>query len=247
MTKQKMKEQILLGKWTTDKLEQMLEEASKIRGSAARIDFISKHFLNTDYKESTLVGDINTPEVFVINLEGVDCFTFIDYVEAMRLSHSFPAFKENLKRIRYRSGVVAFKNRNHFFTDWEKSNSGFVSDITGRAGAKKTKNITKTLNKKQDGTRFLPGIPFKKRPLKYIPSDAIDKSVINNLQTGDYIGIYSEKQGLDVSHVGIIIKDKVSIFLRHASSAKKYRKVIDHDFKEYISGKPGLIVLRPKD
>jgi hypothetical protein len=247
MTKQKMKEQIFLGKWTTDKLEQALKKASKIRGSAARIDFISKQFINTDYKELTLIGDINTPEVFVINLRGVDCFTFVDYVEAMRISRSFPAFKENLKRIRYRSGVVAFKNRNHFFTDWKESNAGFVGDITGKAGAKKTKNITKTLNKKQDGTRFLPGIPFKKRPLKYIPSDAIDGSVINNLQTGDYIGIYSEKPGLDVSHVGIIIKKQAGVFLRHASSAKKYRKVIDQNFKDYISGKAGLIILRPKD
>ena len=85
-----MKEQILLGKWTTDKLEQMLGEASKIRGPAARIDFISKQFLNTDYKESTLIGDINTPEVFVMNLEGVDCFTFVDYVEAMRISRLPP-------------------------------------------------------------------------------------------------------------------------------------------------------------
>ena len=244
MTKQKMKEQILLGKWTTDKLEQMLREASKIRGSAARIEFISGQFLNTDYKESTLIGDINTPEVFVINLEGVDCFTFVDYVEAMRISRSLSAFKENLKRIRYSSGAVAFKNRNHFFSDWKESNSDFTDDVTVLV-SKKTKSIAKTLNKKEDGTYFLPGIPSKKRLLKYITPDAVDNSGINNMQTGDYIGIYSEKPGLDVSHVGIIIKKPAGLFLRHASSEKK--KVADDDFKKYISGKPGLIVLRPKD
>lgn len=238
-----MKEQILLGKWTTGKLEQMLGEASRISGSAARIEFISGQFLDTDYKESTLVGDINTYEVFVINLGGVDCFTFIDYVEAMRLASSFPAFKENLKKIRYLSGTVSFRNRNHFFTDWKESNSDFTDDVTVLIG-KKTKSIAKTLNKKGDGTCFLPGIISKKRLLKYIPSDAVDNSVINNMLTGDYIGIYSETQGLDVSHVGIIIKKPAGIFLRHASSEKK--KVVDEDFKKYISGKPGIIVLRPK-
>ena len=101
------------------------------------------------------------------------------------------------------------------------------------------------MNKKEDETRFLPGIPSKKRALKYIPSDVIDESVINNLQTGDYIGIYSEKPGLDVSHVGIIFKNRAATYIRHASSEKK--KVADDDFKKYISGKPGVIVLRPKD
>jgi hypothetical protein len=46
--------------------------------------------------------------------------------------------------------------------------------------------------------------------------------------------------------VGILIKDGDKIYLRHASSLKKHRKVIDQDFKKYIVGKPGIIVLRPK-
>ena len=70
---------------------------------------------------------------------------------------------------------------------------------------------------------------------------------MNSLKTGDYIGIYSTVHGLDVSHVGIVIRDGETIFLRHASSQKKYRKVIDQDLKEYILNKPGIIVLRPEE
>jgi len=72
----------------------------------------------------------------------------------------------------------------------------------------------------------------------------LDKTIGQLFQTGDYIGIYSDLPGLDVSHVGIVVKDGPNINFRHASSAA--RKVIDEDFSEYIAGKPGIVVLRPR-
>jgi hypothetical protein len=237
---------ILLGKFSQEELDHVIRESSNFKDVGKRIDFLSRQFLGLDYVESTLIGDINTPEVFVINMEGVDCFTFIDYIEAMRLSDSFSEFKNNLKKIRYRSGRVAFKNRNHFFTDWIESNSDFVNDVADKIGDKKFIRMIKTLNEKEDGTYFLPGIKPFQREIRYIPSDAINKSVLNKLRTGDYIGIYSEIKGLDVSHVGIIIKNGEKVLLRHASSAAKKRKVVDEDFMQYIADKPGITVLRAK-
>ena len=239
-----MKEYIVLDKWTQSELEHILHESSEIKDIGARINFLSRLFLDVGYKESTLTGNINTPEVFIINLPGVDCFTFIDYIEAMRLSSSFPEFRENLKKVRYREENITFENRNHFFTDWREFNSEFVDDVTSNIGSQKTKNITKTLNRKEDGTHFLQGVQPRQRKIQYIPSGAIDDSVVDKIKTGDYAGIYSEIQGLDVSHAGIIIKDRDLIYLRHASS--RYKKVIDEGFRNYISNKPGLIVLRPK-
>lgn len=242
---EKIKESILLGRWTEDALQSVLSEASQIQDVGERIAFLSGHFLETPYKESTLIGDKNTPEVFVINFEGVDCFTFIDYIEAMRLSVSFSEFKENLRRVRYKTGSVAFENRNHFFTDWVESNSEFVEDVTEEIGGKSAIKVEKMLNVKEDRTFFLPGIKPGERLIKYIPSAAIDDSIINKFKTGDYAGIYSDIKGLDVSHVGIIIKDSDKVYLRHASSLK--RKVVDEDFGTYMSDKPGLVILRPKD
>ena len=235
-----------LGKFSKDGLDQIIRKASEIRDTGKRIDFLSRNFLDLDYVESTLIGDINIPEVFMINLKGVDCFTFIDYIEAMRLSGSFPEFKINLRKVRYKSGIVAFENRNHFFTDWREFNSDFIDDITEEIGAEKTIRVQKTLNQKKDRTHFLPGIQTVKREIKYIPSESIDDSVLSKLRTGDYVGIYSKVNGLDVSHVGIIVKDGDNIYLRHASSQKEHRKVVDQDFKKYIVAKPGIIVLRPK-
>jgi hypothetical protein len=235
-----------LGKFSKDGLDQIIRKASEIRDTGKRIDFISRQLLDLNYLESTLIGNINIPEVLVINLEGVDCFTFIDYIEAMRLSYSFSEFKVNLRKVRYKSGIVAFENRNHFFTDWLEFNSDFVNDVTEKIGAKNMIRLKKTLNQKKDRTYFVHGIQTVKREIKYIPSESIDDSVLGKLRTGDYVGIYSTLKGLDVSHVGIIVKDGDNICLRHASSQKKHRKVVDRDFKKYIVGKPGIIVFRPK-
>lgn len=241
---EKIKESILLGRWTEDALQSVLSEASQIQDVGERIAFLSGHFLETPYKESTLIGDKNTPEVFVINFEGVDCFTFIDYIEAMRLSAHFSKFKENLKMVRYKTGKVAFENRNHFFTDWMESNSEFVEDVTEEIGGKSAIKVEKMLNVKEDGSCFLNGINPEQRIVKYILSASIDDSIISKLKTGDYAGIYSDIKGLDVSHIGIIIKDSNRVYLRHASSVKK--KVVDEDFGTYMSDKPGLVILRPK-
>jgi hypothetical protein len=238
---------VVLGKWTERELDHLLRESAEIKDIGSRINFISEKFLHIEYKESTLIGDKNSPEVFVINLEGVDCFTFVDYIEAMRLSGSFSEFRENVKKVRYREGEVSFENRNHFFTDWREFNSHLVDDVTVLIGAQKTERVVKILNKKEDGTHLLPGIRPVQREIEYIPSGAVDDSVFNELKTGDYAGIYSGIKGLDVSHVGIIIRDGDSIVFRHASSGKDHRKVVDQDFKAYISDKPGLIVLRPKN
>ncbi len=242
-----MNEHIRLGKWTQETLDHTIREYSKMLRAGSRIHAISQQFLSIEYKESTLIGDMDSPEVFVINLEGLDCFTFIDYVEAMRLSKSFSEFKEKLKKVRYRSGTISFENRNHFFTDWRVFNSCFVQDVTERIGHQHTVTIQKTLNKRADGTNFVQGIPPVERTVTYVPSDVMDDSVCKKLLTGDYVGIYSRMPGLDVSHVGIIIKDRDSTYLRHASSEKEQRKVIDQDFKKYVSATPGIVVLRPKD
>ena len=235
-----------LGKWTEKDLDRILSESSRIHDIGKRIEFLSRQFLDLPYAESTLIGDMNTPEAFVINLEGVDCLTFVEYLEAMRLSASFYSFKDNLKKIRYKSGEVAFHKRNHFFTDWITYNANFIDDITEETGNGKTARAQKLLNEREDKTFFVPGVKSILREIRYIPSEYIDEKVLHRLETGNYIGTYSLLKGLDVSHVGIFIKDRDKTLLRHASSTEKKRKVTDDDFMEYIKDKPGIIVLRPK-
>ncbi len=216
-------EQIDLGQWTEHDLDMILQEASRISENGKRIDILSRHFLEVKYRENTLAGSSITPEVFVINLDALDCFTFLDYIESMRLSTSFADFKRNLVMVRYKSGKIDYINRNHFFSDWREFNKDTLQDISLQIAGEKTMTIKKILNLKEDGTLYLPGLAPVERTIDYIPASAIDEFIIRKCKTGDYIGIYTDEPGLDVTHVGIIIKNKGKIYLRHASSHPEYR------------------------
>jgi len=238
----KAKEEVRLGTWTAAGINEMLAVASAMPGAPSRIDLISGRFLGAPYAASTLIASPGVPEAFVVNLQAVDCFTYLDYVESMRLSRSFAEFKRRLRMVRYKSGVVAYGSRRHFFTDWTAS--GRVRDVTGAIGRDKAATVLKTLNRKGDGASILPEIRPLSRKVVFIPARALDGPVLDRLETGDYIGIYTPAPGLDVSHAGICIRRENRILLRHASSIAQ--KVIDQDFAPYIEGKPGVVALRPQ-
>jgi len=241
-----MAEHISLGKWTESEINLMLSAAKCLHDVGERIQYISGKFLEVPYRESTLIGNSTTGEEFVVDLSGIDCFTFLDYVEALRRSSTFTDFLEKLKKVRYRSGTISFEMRNHFFTDWREYSGGSIKDITGEIGGERTRGSLKSLNLRSDGNLFLDGLPVVERTIDYIPTASIDDEVLNALDTGDYIGIYTETDGLDVSHVGIAIQHDDGTYLRHASSAESCRKVTDRLFVSYLKGKPGIVVLRPQ-
>lgn len=233
-----------LGAWSRGKVDRLLAEAGRIPEPGRRIAFISAAFLGTPYVADTLIGSAETAEVFVLRLDGVDCFTFLDTVEALRRSADFDNFKEALHRVRYRQGRVAFLSRNHFFSAWREANYAQLRDVTALVGGGKVRRVAKQLNQKKDGTLYLPGYPVKKRQITFIPPEAVDGSVLARLQGGDYVGIYSSLPGLDVSHVGIVVKRGGQVFLRHASSSSNLRKVVDQELADYLGGRKGLVVYR---
>ena len=224
----------------------MLSAGKCLHDVGERIQYFSGKFLDTPYRESTLIGSANTDEEFVVDLAGIDCFTFLDYVEALRRSSTFTDFLDKLKAVRYRTGTVSYQTRNHFFTDWREYSGGSIKDITRHVGGERTRGCLKSLNLRSDGKLFLDGLPVVERMIDHIPAASIDGEVLNALNTGDYIGIYTETDGLDVSHVGIAIRHEDGTYLRHASSAESCRKITDRLFVNYLTEKPGIVVLRPQ-
>jgi hypothetical protein len=235
---------INLGMWRQEDLEKIIRKAAHFRIIGGKVAFISRQFLGTHYREDTLIGNDTTAEIFVVDLSEVDCFTFIDYVEALRLSESISAFKNNLIHVRYRSGIIAFDHRNHFFSDWSVFSRDRIEDVTVEVGGGHTRSSRKKLNVKEGGALYLPGIAPIERTIDYIPAGALNESVMRKCKTGDYIGIFADNPGLDVTHVGIFIRSKGKTCFRHASSLPEHRKVIDQDFRAYMSGKPGFLVFR---
>ena len=200
-------------------------------------------FINTPYKGNMLIGNENRKEKLVINFSGLDCFTYIDYIESIKGSKTINNFIKSLKRIRYKNANITYRNRNHFFTDWIFYNNfkDMVKEISGGNYNVRVKYLNRKKNKQE---RYLKKIPIIKREINYIPIKNITKSVLKKLKTGDYIGIYTDIAGLDVTHVGIIIKKNNSVYFRHASSLKKNRKIITNKFTNYMKNKKGFIVIR---
>jgi cell wall-associated NlpC family hydrolase len=208
-----------------------------------RISQISAAFLGTPYQADTLIGSPAIPEALVINFNGVDCFTLLDYVQALSRSHDRTSFEANLIRTRYAGGEVSYLKRRHFFTDWFAVSPRNADDITGSLSPDAV-TVVKTLNRQASGKERLPDLGVIPRRITYLPARAITPQVLKQIQTGDYIGVYTTAQGLDVSHAGIAVRHDGRLWFRNASSLAANRKVVDAPFREYMRSKPGIIVLR---
>lgn len=223
-------------------LERML--AARNGAGAGSAEAISREFLGTPYGADTLVGSASDPEKLVVELTRVDCFTFADYVEALKRAGNRDEFIAALTEVRYRDGVVNFQNRKHFFTDWAAATPAVANDLTTQLSPNAIR-VQKNLNQKDSGGVYLPGLPVVPRSVAYIPSDRFDSAVVSRLRTGDYIGAYAEDGGLDVTHVGTFVDTPDGPVLRNASSLPGDDKVVDTPLFDYLATVPGAVVLRP--
>ncbi|CAM3768937.1 N-acetylmuramoyl-L-alanine amidase-like domain-containing protein [Vibrio aquimaris] len=160
-----------------------------------KIRQLSSVFIDVPYAANRMIGSQNTDEQLVIKLGELDCFTYLDYVEALRKSEQLDDFKDNLIQTRYINGKVDFKTRRHFFSDWVSEEAYNAIDITAELSNFFIK-VTKNLNQKENGDLFLVGLPIKRRDITYIPSDKVDEDVIKNMRDGDYVGTYSNVEGV---------------------------------------------------
>ncbi|WP_084521023.1 DUF1460 domain-containing protein [Nocardia uniformis] len=228
---------------TSAKLDELLALRGSGKSKGELIELLSSRFLGTPYGANMLIGSATQPEELVIDFRRVDCFTYLDYVEALSRSSDRDQFVANLIETRYAGGRVDFANRKHFFTDWSHTARTAATDITA-AVSPSAVTVPKRLNAKADGGQYLPGIPVVDRDITYIPGAAVDANVIGQLRTGDYIGAYSDQAGLDVTHVGIFVATPEGPVFRNASSLAAHNKVVDSPFADYVSSVPGILVLR---
>ncbi|CCG87239.1 DUF1460 domain-containing protein [Erwinia piriflorinigrans] len=238
--------QTKMDRFTSDKVNEVIREKVITSGEAERgnlISAVSSAFLNTPYKGNTLIGSADNKEILVADFNGVDCFTLLDYVEALTRSKDHTSFINNLVDTRYAHGNVGYFSRKHFFTDWFAVAPYNATDVTRQISPDYV-SVQKNLNAKADGSQYIPDLGIIPREINYIPGHAINEAMLDKLKSGDYVGVYSKLPGLDVSHTGIVIKTDGKVWFRNASSLASNRKVVDSPFIEYMAAKPGFIVLR---
>lgn len=238
---------IEMDNYTRNKLQALLALRATLphADKTREIELLSHAFLRTPYVADKLIGSATAPEELVIDFRGLDCFTYLDYVQALRTATTLETFTENVIQTRYINGSLDFLHRKHFFTDWANTKQVIADDITAQL-SNNAVTVVKQLNRKADGGVYLPSLPSVERSLTYIPSEFVDQRVISQLQTGDYIGIYTKLLGLDVTHTGFFIMTPQGAVLRNASSRQENMKVVDSPLANYIANTPGIIVLRPR-
>ena len=220
------------------RVEELLSKTKPNRSAGDRIEFLSRSFLGKPYKISPLIGASDTPEVFTVSLDEFDCVTYIETVLALSLASSMDEFLEWLRRIRYESGRVKWERRNHYMTDWIRSNI--------RAGALRRLSFPRLpavmKEKKLDD---VPGLPPVRSRFSCVPRTAM-KKLLREMQTGDLIFFASTRKRLDVFHCGIIIVDGVRVLVRHASRSRG--GVVEQELNEFLKANrmAGVIIARPK-
>ncbi|NPA12526.1 MAG: DUF1460 domain-containing protein [Aquificae bacterium] len=232
----------IAGKFPEERIDSILKQLKSIKNRAERVSYISSLFLDLPYKRVKLdLGD----GFMVVKLDGVDCMTFVEYVETLSISNDFFDFIKKLQRFRYYSGVISHRTRKHFFTDWIGSNG--YRDVGKVVGGSKAVLVKKHLNYSEKKGIVIKDVPVKNRTFYYIPSNSFTPEIVNRLKTGDIVGAYSPKDWLDVSHIGYIIKKGGNVYFRNASSRKEYKKVVDIPLWDYLKRVEGLVILRKEN
>ena len=220
------------------RVEGLLSTAKSYSSAGSRIEILSRHFLGHPYETNLLIGSAETPEVFTVSLDAVDCVTYIETILALSLASSADEFKKWLRNIRYRGGHIAWEDRNHYMTGWIRSNvrAGAVHRLALPNVPIVVKN--RTLN-------GVPGLPASRMRFICVPKPAIGR-LVQRLETGDLIFFASTRKHLDVFHCGIIVRDNNRALVRHASRSRG--GVVEQDLNEFLKANrmAGVIVVRPK-
>jgi hypothetical protein len=219
-------------------IEKLIDAARAYPTVSQRIDFISAALRGTRYLGYTLIGGPRKPEKFVVRDDGFDCVTFCETVLAAARARNLGDFETVLKKIRYHNGVVAWRERNHYFFEWCQHNvdNGICRWISmpGAVEIKKTVDSQRGLRRRRFAMRVIPRAAFlANKPM---------------LDRGDIVGFVSHQSNLDYFHTGFVaFARNGALLLRHASES--HHRVVDERMERFLArySVRYVTVLRPQE
>jgi len=222
---------------TEARIAQLIAQARGLEQISQRIDFISGALRGTKYQGYTLIGGPRHPEQFVLRDDAFDCVTFCETVLAAARAHDMAEFETNLREIRYRDGIVNWRERNHYWFEWSRHN---IENKTCRAiGMDGAVAIEKTVYWHRELGR-------RKFAMLAIPS-ATFLANKSKLASGDIVGFVTRRPNLDYFHVGFVIVGRAGeLLLRHASQS--HHRVLDERMDRFVAqnGVRYVTLLRPE-
>lgn len=225
---------------------------------------VGAFFKETPYVAHTLETDT---EQLVINLREMDCTTFAENCLAFSKTIqsgklTFKQFASELQKVRYRNGIIdGYPTRLHYFSDWINNNieKMLVRDVGKEIGLARYGKEVDFMSKHPESYKQLSANPelipiiaeqesvISMREMYYVPEDRIVE-VEDQLSEGDIVGITTNVEGLDISHVGILVRKAGRIHLMHASSLSMKVVVSENTLEEYLlnsKSATGVMVARP--
>jgi len=225
-------------------------------------------FLGTPYVGATLEME---PEGLVVNLRELDCTTFVESVLALSRTvaagdSTFEAYCKQLRSVRYREGVITgYLDRLHYTSDWmyENDRKGIVKYVAEEGVGQPYVFELSFMSSHPDSYRqlkadslLIPLIAAKEEEVngrsdfyRYIPKMEIDSFALS-IHNGDMLGFVTSVKGLDISHVGLIVRhgeeDELSFI--HASSLAMEVIVNKESLKHYVENSKsceGIMLARP--
>lgn len=221
-------------------ITKLLDSASgqRFADPEARVAFFARSFEGTPYGAVTLEGE---PEILTVNLDSLDCTTFVETAMALAFTvgenrTSWRDFVYNLRRLRYRNGEVnGYPSRLHYISDWAVDNihRGNFRDAT--RDFPRFNELSRTIDFMSSNRDKYPALAdsanyarirgiengYRMHLFPYIKSiDLANKAVKAAFHNGDVVALVTNVKNLDVSHMGIIVKDSPTAepYLLHASS-----------------------------
>lgn len=230
-------------------------------------DLIAKiglSFLGTPYVAATLENGLK--EKLVINLRKLDCTTFAEICLALARTvksgkSDFESFATELERIRYRNGIRnQYPSRLHYFSEWIHNNAEkkIINEEPNLSGVKLIKPISFMSTHPESypvlkaHPELIPLIAEQEKQLSstefyYFPKNN-PENLLKSLHHGDIIGLTSGIDGIDINHVGIIIRKDNQFHLLHASLSGQ-KVVLSEgpvtDFTKPESKNNGIMIARP--
>lgn len=225
---------------------------------------IGLSFLGTPYFAATLEN--GPEEKLVINLRELDCTTFVENCLALARTvksgkTDFESYTAELELIRYRNGIRnQYPSRLHYFSDWIHNNAGkeIISEIPNLQGEKFVKTIRfmsthpESYAVLKSNPEFIPTIAEQEKQLSstefyYFPKNN-PENLLKALNNGDIIALTAGAAGIDINHVGIIIRKDGQFHLLHASMSGKKVLISEGPITDFImpeSKNSGIMIARP--
>ena len=226
----------------TTKINSLLMEGiqSGLTDANELVCFYAHKLEGTPYVAHTLEGET---EMLTINIDELDCTTFVETLYALVKTtingrYSWRDYAHHIEDLRYRHGDMGdYSTRLHYMSDWiiDNSSRGNIEDVTGEISCVRYK--VKTIDYMSTHRDSYPSLKddaifekvknvevgYRNHRFPYIKKESLNSDAVKKVvKRGDFVGLVTRMEGLDLSHLGIVEKDeRGNLVLLDASSIGK--------------------------